>query len=524
MDRARQPGVRAGARTQTGSERPWHPPIFAMGLHHSPERGVRRMKVAAASIFFPRGGSAQVLRYLAPRLQDLGVDYSLTAGSTSAVANGDAVAFYGQHVRHVVDYDGAFDAYARGVDPMLVAQPVHPSYEDKDGVPDRSFGRVSPQATAYLEACWSERFREFDFGSADVVHLNHLTPMQGGMALAYSDIPVVATMHGTEIKFWLSLLAEADDNPAAGRLEYAEFWRDAMDGYAKLCERIVVISSVDKATMIDRFGVDSAKVRYIPHGVDTVRFKPAELTPADDAALWQELLVDDCRAAEVGGEPGSLSYRHADLARLHFSDRSKSIRLMWLGRFLTQKRLNQLLRAFERLTRQRTEDVSLIVWGGFPGEHEGVHPLELVRELRLDDRVFFVGWRGHDDLARALPAVDALVVPAVNESFGLMYLEAMASGIPVLATETGGPLDFVVPAGDDANGWLVPPDDDDALLARLTEIVADPVERRRRGRNALERAVNDFAWSSVARRYRELFAEVRASQVERIRSTAGSNR
>ncbi|MBF6228508.1 glycosyltransferase family 4 protein [Nocardia abscessus] len=473
------------------------------------------MKVAAASIFFPRGGSAQVLRYLTPRLHDLGVDYSLTTGSTSAVSNGDAVAFYGPYVRHTVDYDDAFDAYTRGVDPMLVARPVHPSYEDKHGVPDRSFGRVSPEATAHLEASWSKWFREFGFGSADVAHLNHLTPMQGGLALAYPDLPVVATMHGTEIKFWQSLLAMRNEASTGPGLEYAEFWRDAMAGYAELCDRIIVISSVDMATMTDCFGVDRAKVRHIPHGVDTARFKPIDLTPAADAALWQELLVDDCRAAEVGGPPGSLSYGHADLARLHFDARDESIRLMWLGRFLTQKRLNQLLRAFERLTRQRTEDISLVVWGGFPGEHEGVHPLRLVRELQLEDRVYFVGWRGHDDLAKALPAVDALVVPAVNESFGLMYLEAMASGIPVLATDTGGPLDFVVPTGDDANGWLVRPDDDDALLARLTDIVADPIERRRRGRNALQRAVGDFAWTSVARRYRELFAEVRAPQPAR---------
>jgi glycosyltransferase involved in cell wall biosynthesis len=111
--------------------------------------------------------------------------------------------------------------------------------------------------------------------------------------------------------------------------------------------------------------------------------------------------------------------------------------------------------------------------------------------------------------------VDALVLPAVNEPFGLAYLEAMACGVPVLATSTGGPLDFVVPGGDDASGWLVRPDDDEALLAALTEIVACPAERRRRGANALRQAVSGFAWTVVAARYRDLMAEARADRAAR---------
>jgi hypothetical protein len=64
--------------------------------------------------------------------------------------------------------------------------------------------------------------------------------------------------------------------------------------------------------------------------------------------------------------------------------------------------------------------------------------------------------------------------------------------------------------GDSANGWLVPPDDDAALEAQLVEIIGDWAERRRRGANTLRRAVGGFSWHSVAERYRDLFAEVRA--------------
>lgn len=471
------------------------------------------MKVSSASIFFPRGGSAHVLRYLTPRLHDLGVDFDLTAGSTRAVSGGDAGEFYGSVCRHHVDYDAAFTAYGQGLDPMLADAPVHPSYEDKGGVPDRSFGRVDPAATRHLEAYWASRFREFGFDAAEVIHLNHLTPMQAAAAEAAPGTPVVATMHGTEIKFWQSLLAGGADGTHP--LEHAGFWRAAMARYAGLCDRIVAISSSDVATLTEELGVDPARVRHIPHGVDTVRFHPADLSPAEDEALWTRLLVDDCAATEPGGAPGTLTYTRQELAPLAPGRREETVRLMWLGRFLTQKRLGQLLRAFQRVSDGMSERVGLVVWGGYPGEYEGVHPVELARGLGVEDRVFFCGWRGHDDLAEALPAVDALVVPAVNESFGLMYLEAMASGVPVLATRTGGPVDFVVDGGDAANGWLVPPDDDAALDARLVEIIKDGAERRRRGANALRHAVDGFSWSSVAERYRDLFAEVRAEDGRR---------
>ncbi|MET7934658.1 glycosyltransferase family 4 protein [Streptomyces sp. NPDC005322] len=436
------------------------------------------------------------------------MQFDLTAGSTRAVANGDAAQFYGSLCRHQIDYDAAFTAYEQGLDPMMIDSPIHPSYEDKDGVPDRSFGRVGPKATRHLESYWAGRLRAFGFDRADVIHLNHLTPIQSAATEAAPGIPIVATMHGTEIKFWQSLMAVDSGDRRA--LDHAGFWRQAMARYASLCDRIVAISSSDVVTLTDELKVDPSRVRYIPHGVDTVRFRPVELAPQQDEALWTRLLVDDCAAAEPGRERGTIRYTRTQLTHLSPGRREETVRLMWLGRFLTQKRLNQLLRVFGRVTSRMSDCVSLVVWGGFPGEHEGVHPFELACELGVDDRVYFCGWRGHDDLAEALPTVDALVVPAVNESFGLMYLEAMASGVPVLATRTGGPVDFVVDHGESANGWLVPPDDDAALEARLVEIIRGGAERRRRGANALRRAVDGFSWHSVAQRYRDLFAEARA--------------
>jgi glycosyltransferase involved in cell wall biosynthesis len=73
-----------------------------------------------------------------------------------------------------------------------------------------------------------------------------------------------------------------------------------------------------------------------------------------------------------------------------------------------------------------------VVWGGHPGEWEGEHPVTVARDIGSDG-VFFAGWRGHEDLARALAASDALVMPSLNDSNPQAPLEAMAIGLPVIA-------------------------------------------------------------------------------------------
>ena len=119
--------------------------------------------------------------------------------------------------------------------------------------------------------------------------------------------------------------------------------------------------------------------------------------------------------------------------------------------------------------------------------------------------VFFTGWRGHDDLPEGLNAADVLVAPSVDEPFGQVYLEAMACGLPVIATPTGGPLSFVNSGSGLPNGWLVDPDDEAALAAALIEAVNDPLERRARGEAAYQQIRTAYSWDTVATRVASLY-------------------
>ena len=84
----------------------------------------------------------------------------------------------------------------------------------------------------------------------------------------------------------------------------------------------------------------------------------------------------------------------------------------------------------------------------------------------------------------------------------------MATGVPVIATRSGGPLDFVVDAGPRANGWLCEVDDVDSLAATLHEALMNETERKRRGANALALIRSEYDWKEIARRYAEVYKRI----------------
>jgi glycosyltransferase involved in cell wall biosynthesis len=152
-----------------------------------------------------------------------------------------------------------------------------------------------------------------------------------------------------------------------------------------------------------------------------------------------------------------------------------------------------------------------VIWGGFPGEWEGEHPYSVAREVGPDG-IFFVGWRGHTDLPDGLACADVMVAPSAREGFGQMLVEAMACGLPVIATRSGGPTSFVNTEPGSPNGWLLDPDDRDGLAEALMEAVNDEQARRSRGEAAYSQVRRSHSWEAVARRFGGLYEELLAGR------------
>ncbi len=158
--------------------------------------------------------------------------------------------------------------------------------------------------------------------------------------------------------------------------------------------------------------------------------------------------------------------------------------LLYVGRYTEVKRLPLLIEAYARARPRFDRRAPLVLVGGFPGEWEGEHPLDAIRRTGAHD-VFLAGWHGHDELPDFLAASDVVVLPSVREQFGQVLVEGMACGLPAIAVDAHGPAE-IVDHGE--TGWLVEPDDRDALAAALVEAVNDPTSAAAAARAAAEDA------------------------------------
>jgi len=181
--------------------------------------------------------------------------------------------------------------------------------------------------------------------------------------------------------------------------------------------------------------------------------------------------------------------------------------LVFVGRFLGVKRVPLLVRAYRRARPRMRHPAPLLIWGGHPGEWEGEHP-HTVAEREGAEGVFFLGWRGHDELPLGLNCADVMVAPSVKEAFGQVYVEAMASGLPVIATRSGGQVSFVNTDPVRPNGWLVEPDDERALADALVDAVDDEPGRRQRAANASAQIRAGYSWNGLATRFAALYDSV----------------
>jgi glycosyltransferase involved in cell wall biosynthesis len=454
--------------------------------------------------FWPRGGSAQVVRYLAPQIVAAGWPVLLVTGSLGGPGDASyAPEFFAPLPVSPVDYTPAMQLWEAGGDPLAAPVPLHPSFEDRAGAPDRIFASLSDDEFEHQVTAWSAALLAAGIDTAAVAHLHHLTPINEAVRRLRPELPQVVSLHGTEM---LMLEAIERGELAGERWPYAQRWADRLREWAARADRLIVVSPTDWTRATTLFDEAGARLAIVPHGVDPHRFRPLRVTGAERMALLRQWLVDDPQGWDASGVVGSVRYQLPDLAVF---DSAEPV-LMFVGRFTEPKRLPLLLRAYARARRERGVRAPLLIWGGFPGEWEGEHPVEVVRREGIEG-VFFTGWHGHGELPAGLGCADVFVSPSVGEAFGQVFLEAMACGLPVLAAASGGPLSFVNAIPGKPNGWLVPPDDETALVQALAEATVGasaPTDRALRSANAVEQIRAGYSWPAAARHIVELYEQV----------------
>ena len=185
---------------------------------------------------------------------------------------------------------------------------------------------------------------------------------------------------------------------------------------------------------------------------------------------------------------------------------SPTVRFVYLGRLVDWKAVDLLLEAFQPVAAQTDAILEIIGDGKLRQELEA-----LSHRLGLSERVIFTGWLSQPECALKLQQADALVLPSLLECGGAVVLEAMAIGLPVIATNWGGPSDYL----DATCGILVEPTSKAGFVGGLTDAMlkleSSPDLRLSMGRAGQERIRKYFDWERKVDQILEIYQSVRAS-------------
>jgi len=305
----------------------------------------------------------------------------------------------------------------------------------------------------------------------DIIHSHYW--MSGLAAASLSDlwggVPIIQMFH---------TLGEMKNRVARNPKEKEGAYRlDGESAVVKRADRIIVSTPAEQAQLEWFYHVNMNKISIIPPGVDTGHFYP--------------IAVDE--------------------AREHLGLKPDDRMILFVGRIEPLKGLDTLIRAVACLQlKDLHEPVRLAVIGGDPDAEPDDMSEEMTRiqklcdELTVGKMVAFLGKRGQDTLPYYYSAAEVVVMPSHYESFGMVALEAMACGTPVIASQVGG-LAFLVQDG--VTGFTIPAEDSIALCDKLTALLGNKTLRKKMGHAAADYAKN-YDWKKIANQIVRIYQDL----------------
>jgi sugar transferase (PEP-CTERM/EpsH1 system associated) len=287
-----------------------------------------------------------------------------------------------------------------------------------------------------------------------IVHSRNWGTIEAIPAARLARVPlVIHSEHGYELDMLVGL-------PSRRRL----FRRAA---YA-MADAVFTVTEELRSYHARQAWISAERIRVLPNGVDTVRFAPRP-------------------------------EKHNDI-RQRLGIPKESFAVGTVGRMVKIKDQQTLLKAAEILV-SRGVPVHVLLGGSGP-EHSSLSKVA-ASSPALAGRVAFLG--SVANVPELLNAMDVFVLPSISEGMSNTILEAMASGLPVVATRVGGNPELVE---ENRSGWLFEPGDETDLAARLERLAANPDLSRDLGTAARQRAVSNFSLDGMIGRYRDLYFEM----------------
>lgn len=304
-----------------------------------------------------------------------------------------------------------------------------------------------------FEAATKEAIERF---KPDVIHAQHLWLMP--YIASKFNIPYIVTAHGTDLK---------------GFVQDERYHPYALEGALKAARVITISKQVDEEVR-KLYGVPAERLELILNGYDQTLFKPTN-----------ETLAQFLEARNIPSD-----YQDA---------------VVFAGKLAEFKGVDVLLNAFAPIEKEHEGRTCLIIAG-----HGDQYDRLMVLKKELDlKHVYFIGHVSQKELVSLYNIGSVSVVPSRSEPFGLVAIEALACGTPVVGTNQGGLPDFITPE----IGALVPVEDVKALSqALMDELNRGQSERVARGKKCAAYAEESFSWNHAIKRVRALYDDVKQEQ------------
>jgi len=285
-----------------------------------------------------------------------------------------------------------------------------------------------------------------------IVHTRNWAGMDGIIAAKMARVPIIIHgEHGFEIADLIS------------QNRKRKFIRKLV--LSTMVDKIVTVSKNLKNRLINEIKIKPEKIIHIPNGVDTNKFN---------------------------------IYRK-EFTRKKFGFKKEDFIIGIVARLDPIKNHKTLFFAFKEIVKNYPQ-VKLIIVGDGPLREE---LKEKSYQLGIKNKVIFMGER--DNVSEILKTFDIFVLPSLNEGMSNTILEAMATGIPVIASNVGGNPELVI---DGRTGFLFSPNDVESLVQKIKTYILHPELKQKHGYNARKRVEEKFSLDQMVRRYEELYVEL----------------
>jgi len=342
--------------------------------------------------------------------------------------------------------------------------PGSPNYEEMDGV---KVYRASTELGHPNFLTWVLMFNHFltkrmadvtnsvDF---DVMHVHDWLAAFSGISFKhYMKKPMVLTVHSTEVG-----RAQGLHSPDSFSINGIEWW--AM--YE--ADRVIVCSQSMKNEICDHFNLPWEKVDVIPNAIDTTKY-------------------------QISVDRGAVRQRYG----VGYGEKL----ILCVGRLVPQKGIEYFIRAIPSIAKRYPEAKFVIVGEGWSRDI-----LEAEAQASGQNRkIQFTGFASDQEVINLMTSADVLVVPSVYEPFGIVALEGMATGVPVVASKVGGLAEVIE---HDRTGLFVYPKNPASIAWGIDRVLSDPDHAKWLTENAKEKLHNAYSWEAVAMKTVEVYRKV----------------